>query len=204
MNAKVSLAFLTRTNDAILIVQASRIFIALTGNAAYPTPTPTLAEFTAAQNAFTAAVNAAQDSKMAIAVRRQQRAAFVALLRQLAQYVQITCNGDLPTLLSSGFTARQTGQPVGVLPAPLNLRLRRGKLSGELIPRCDKVKKAGAYQWRYATTIAPTVWIAADPTLAANTTLQDLAVGTQYIVQVRAIGTRGPSAWSDSAALMVA
>jgi hypothetical protein len=61
----------------------------------------------------------------------------------------------------------------------------------------------GSYQWRYATTAAPTAWTLLDPTMAANIPLNGLVPGTQYIVQVRAVGSQGPSDWSDAATLMV-
>jgi len=202
--AKVSVGFITRSTDAILIVQIQRILVAMTGNAAYPSPTPAVATLASANTAFIAAVNAAHDSKVAKTVRRQQRTSLEALLRQLAQYVQTTCAGDLPTLLSSGYPAQRRQQPVGLLPSPQNLRLRRGQLGGTLDARCNRVPKAGAYHWRYAAATAPGTWLIADPTLAAYATLTGLVPGIQYTVQVRSIGSRGPSEWSDAATLMVA
>ncbi len=86
----------------------------------------------------------------------------------------------------------------------MNLRLARGKVSGQLVARFGKLAQAGAYEWRFASAATPTAWTKAETTLAANTTLDGLAPGTQYIVQVRAIGTAGPSDWSDAAMLMVA
>ncbi|HEV2606526.1 MAG TPA: fibronectin type III domain-containing protein [Xanthomonadaceae bacterium] len=202
--AKVSVGFIGRSTDAILIVQIQRILVAMTGNAAYASPTPTVATLASANTAFIAAVNAAHDSKVAKATRQQQRTSLQALLRQLAQYVQTTSAGDLPTLLSSGYQAQRTLQPVGLLPIPQNVRLRRGQLSGTLDARCNRDPKAGAYHWRYAATTAPGAWSIASPTISAKTTLAGLTPGTQYIVQVRSIGSSGPSEWSDGATLMVA
>jgi hypothetical protein len=200
--ARVSVGFIGRSTDAILIGQIQRILVAMTGNAAYASPKPTLATLADARTAFITAVDAAHDSKVAKATRQQQRASLEALLRQLAQYVQTTSAGDLPTLLSSGYPAQRTQQPVGVLPIPQNLRLRRGQLGGTLEARCKRVLKAGAYQWRYVA--APGTWVVADPTLSASTTLRGLTAGTVYTVQVRSIGSSGPSEWSDAATLMVA
>jgi hypothetical protein len=202
--ARVAVGSLQRDPDAMLIVESLRVVTGMTGNLAYAAPVPKLAEIIAARNDFITAVNAAKGNTLGVATRRKQRTVLVTLLRNLAHYVQATCGGDLPTLLSSGFTAQRTRRPIGELPAPVNLRLARGKLSGQLIARFDKHAQAGAYEWRFANAATPTVWTKADTTLAANTTLDGLEPGTQYIVQVRAIGTAGPSDWSDAATLMAA
>jgi hypothetical protein len=201
--ARVAVSEFQRVSDALLIVLVGRIISAMTGNAAYAKPDPTLAALAAARTSFIAAVEAARGNLIGMAVKRQQRAALVALLRKLAHYVQVTSAGDLPTLMGSGFTAQRTRQPIGRLAAPGNLRLLRGKATGQLIARCEKLDQAGAYEWRYAVASAPTVWTNVGATLAASTTLEDLVPGTQYIVQARAVGSTGPSDWSDAATLMV-
>ena len=201
--ARVAVSFLHADSDAALIVASGRIVTSMTGNSAYPSPDPTLAGIIAARNSYVVAVNAAKGNTIAVAVRKQQRAALVALLRTLAHYVQVTSDGDLPTLLGSGYAAQRTRQPVGPLPAPANLRLARGKLSGQIVARCAKLARAGAYEWRFASVAAPTAWMATAATLAARTTIDNLVPGTSYIVESRAVGTAGPSNWSNAATSMV-
>ena len=201
--AKVAIGVITKATDANLLVAIQSILTGMTGNAAYPTPNPTLAEIVAARNSFVVAVDAAKDSRRQIAVRNQQRAAVVALLRTLAHYVQVESNGDLPTLLSSGFTVQRNRLPVGALPVPANLRLSRGNNSGQIIARCQKLKQAGAYAWRYASVANPAAWVEVESTFGASVTITGLVPGTQYNVQVQALGTAGPSDWSGAAMLMV-
>jgi hypothetical protein len=201
--ARVAFGPVAQANPAQLLVTSQHILTGMTGNAAYPAPLPTLAELTAARNAFSAAVDAARDSRLQIVVRNRQRVAFVALLRTLALYVQATSGGDLATLLSSGFTAQRRKQPVGPLPAPANLRLVRGRNSGQIIARCNTMRQAGAYGWRYASAATPATWVGVASTYAASTIIEGLIPGTQYTVQAQALGTAGPSDWSDAAALMV-
>jgi hypothetical protein len=201
--ARVAVSFLLRDTDAELIVISQDILTAMTGNAAYPAPDPTLAILTAARDSYVAAVSAAKDSKIAVNVRKQQRASFIALLRNLAHYVQVASGGDLPTLQGSGFPVQHQPAPIGPLLPPVNLRLTRGTLSGQVIARCGSQPKAGAYQWRCASTATPQTWLPLVTTLRAKTAFDGLIPGAQYNVQVSVIGTAGQSNWSDSAVVMV-
>jgi hypothetical protein len=201
--ARIQLTAFTTATDAELMVFSQHVITGMTGNAAYPAPTPTLADLTAALNAFKVAASAAMDSRRQIVIRKQRRAVLIGMLRNLALYVQLACGGDLPTLMSSGYTAQRTRQPVGPLPAPANLRLKRGPNSGQITARCNRTPQAGAYEWRYAYAATPTAWVEVDSTFAASVVIEGLVPTTQYIVQVRALGTNGPSDWSDSAGVIV-
>ena len=201
--AKVALGAFATVSHADLIVVSQSVLIGMTGNAAFPAPTPTLADLAAMRIAYIAAVNAAKDSRRQIVVRNQRRDSLVGMLRDLALYVQVASGGDKAILMSSGFTAQRIRQPIGVLPAPSNLRLKRGTNSGQIAARCNRLAQSRAYEWRYANATTPTVWIEIESTFAANTVIEGLAPGTQYIVQVRALATDGPSDWSDAAMMMV-
>ena len=77
--------------------------------------------------------------------RNAARAEMLSLLRTLAAYVTGTCDADLVLLLSSGFESVKAPSPVGVLPAPENLRLSLTGISGELYLRFDRVPNAANY-----------------------------------------------------------
>jgi len=201
--ARIAIGFLQRDKDAELVVDSETILAAMTGNPAFPTPSPALADIVTARNAYVTAVSAAKDSSVALSVRRQQRANLVALLRKLAHYVQVTGTGDGPTLKSSGFPLQRTRQPVGPLLPPSNLRLVRGKISGTVIARCVKRDGGGCYQWRCAPSATPTAWLPIVTTLSASATFEALTPATQYTAQVCVIGTAGPGNWSDAATVMV-
>ena len=201
--ARIAIASLTRISNANLIAASERILVGMHGNANYPAPVPPLSDITAAHASFVAAVSSGNGGAHAVADRRQKRTQLVVLLRSLALYVQQACNGDPVVLLSSGYPIRKAPGPVGLLPAPANLRLARGKLSGQLNVRCNADARASSYQWRYATAAAPAAWTVLDPTVRASIVLEGLVAGTVYVVQARAIGSLGPSDWSDVANLMV-
>jgi hypothetical protein len=202
MIAKVAISFLSDDSDAELIVDSGRILAALTGNASYPTPNPTLTDVGAARTAFINAVHNLDGSSAAVAARDTARTTLAGLLRQLALYVQGACQNDLTVLLGSGFTAQKQRQPAGPLPAPSNLRLSRPEMSGQLKGRCDPVANASSYQWRITTSNEPANWSMKDPTTSASNLFEGLTPGTVYVVQGRAIGSAGPSDWSDPAVLM--
>lgn len=92
--------------------------------------------------------------------------------------------------------------PVGLLSAPVDVRLRRARISGRMLALCKAVTSARSYQWRYASGQPPTAWTQSDQITAARYALENLVPGTIYTVQVRVFGTKGPSDWSDAASLM--
>jgi hypothetical protein len=202
MNAKVAISFLSTSSDADLIAASNRIVTAMTGNTHYPTPMPALATVTAAINPYVAAVAALDRGTVSVAVRNKARAPLVQLLRELSLYVQQAAASDRVVLLGSGYPLQKTRQPVGIPAAPQDLRLKQGK-SGDVLARCKAVGTAVSYQWRFATAQAPTAWTQPDPTSKATSTLEGLVPGTQYNVQVRAIGRKGASDWCTAATLIV-
>jgi hypothetical protein len=191
--------FLNTDSDPKLITDTSGILTALTENASYPAPAPTLADVTAAWTAFSTAVaDAANGGVTLTSIKNDKRAALVALLRQLASYVQVTCNGDMTVLLSSGFpTQKPQREPVGVLPAPSNLTVTLGARSGELHANAAPVAGAAIYNWRLSTAAAPTVVVQSAQTTAASNTFTDLTPGVVYNAVVNVVGAAGPSNWSD-------
>lgn len=206
MKTKVAIAFVGRDSDKALVTRSGRIVALMTGNPVYPAPFPTLAVVVAARDSYVSAVNGLDRGADSIALRNQQRAVLEQALRELALYVQHASGGDPVKLLSSGYPAQARGKrgSVGLLPPPQNVRLRRSRTSTQLIALCNAVPSAVSYQWRYATAAAPTAWLQIDPVTAARYTLENVVAGTQYIVQVRAFGSNGPSDWSDSAVMMAA
>jgi len=189
---RVSLGF-ARKIDTDLIAFTRNVITLMTGNAHYPTPSPTLETVTTAVNALETAVHDALDGgKIAIATRNAARAEMLSLLRQLASYVTGNCNSELVALLSSGFEAVKAPAPVGVLPAPENLRLSVTGISGELFLRFDRVPNAANYSVQVATS-PDGPW--QDQALSTSTRvmISDLTPGKVYWVRSAANGTAGQS-----------
>jgi hypothetical protein len=116
----------------------------------------------------------------------------------------VACNGDLTVLLSSGFPIQKPQHfPIGVLPAPANVTIALGELSGQLYASMPPVFGAAIYNWRLSAASAPTVVLQTAQTTAASNTFSGLTPGVIYVVQVNAVGTAGPSDWSSPVSKMV-
>jgi hypothetical protein len=204
MITKPSISFLTSDSDALLLTDTETILANMTGNPAFATPDPTLSEVTTAKTEFaTALANAANGGIELTAIKNDKRAALAALLRNLASYVQVACNGDLTVLLSSGFPIQKPQRfPIGVLPAPTNVAVTLGTRSGELDAAMPPVFGASIYNWHLARADAPNVFVQTTQTTAASTSFEDLTPGVVYIVQVNAVGAAGPSDWSNPVSKM--
>ena len=205
MVVKPAIGFVTSDSDAQLITDSQTIVTAMTNNAAYPTPSPALAVVTTAINDFSIALNnAANGGTLLTTIKNNKRQELAKELRLLASYVHVNCKGSLATLISSGFpTQKPTRTPVGILPAPVTPVLNTGARSGDLAAASSPIPNAYTYNWRVALAAAPDAYVQRVQTTAASNTFSGLTPGQFYIVDVNAIGSAGPSDWSDTAELMV-
>jgi hypothetical protein len=201
MQLRVLLGF-SSAGDHQLEDTAGAVIKGLTGNATYPTPPVTPAALQTALTAFTAAIAAQeQGGTQATADKNNKRDALIGLLRQLAGYVQQNCGNDLAKLLSSGFEAVSGNRAQTELDAPDILNIDNGN-TGQLLIKVTPIDNAKAYEVRYAAVAGgtPGAWQTGGLyTNSRSMGLNGLTPGTQYQVQVRAIGgSTGYSDWSDS------
>jgi hypothetical protein len=198
---RVSLAF-ARKIDTDLIAFTRNVVTLMTGNTNYPTPSPALAVITASVDTFETKVHDALDGgKIAIATRNAGRNELLSLLRQLAAYVTGNCKADLVLLLTSGYDAVRTPSPVGVLPAPQNLRLEYTGMSGELRLKFDRVANAANYSVQSATS-PDGPWEDQDLSTASRVTITGLTPGKVYWARACANGSQGSSEYGGPATAM--
>jgi len=158
---------------------------------------------TALDNYTDGVAKAADGGKSATAKKNNLRLILAGLMRQLASYVATACGGDMTNLLLSGFpTQKPVRQPIGVLAAPGNLTLTQGDRSGELAARVNPVFGAALYTWTL-TPATPGAVVQTVQTTATRNTFTGLTPGVSYTAVVNAIGTAGPSDWSNPASLIV-
>jgi hypothetical protein len=202
MIIKPAITWLTRVSDADLATGCNTVLKMMADNIAiYPTPTPSLAAVQSALDDFTAGMAAAADGGRALtAQKNNRRRGLVDLMRQLASYVQVACKNDLANLILSGFpTHKPVRSPVGELPAPVNVTLTLGTRSGELDAGVNPVPGVLTYNWTLTSDEAAPQTAQSS---AASFTFAGLTPGVIYTVTANAVGTAGPSDWSQSASQM--
>jgi len=175
----------------------------LTGNIAFPTPTPTLLVLGAACDTLDVA-NQAFEFNRGKVEKQTRDTAFIALkdlLRELGGYVQANCNGNKDLILSTGFNTRRPNDPVGPLNAPQNLRVRVAPYPGRLDVSWKGVRGRLMYQLYYTSMdpLDPAGWKLLLQSSKNRHIVDELKNDTVYTFRCVALGTAGPSPVSDIA-----
>jgi hypothetical protein len=185
-----------------LVTYASRIVTCMTGNAAFPSPVPTLAEVTAAITSLQAAESAAlARTKGAVTTRNEQRAVLVALLRHLQAYIQVQADagGDNAASIieSAGVAVRKT--PVR---KPRVFAAKPGANSGTVDLVTAAAGQRASYEWQYSADGGKT-WVTVPATLQAKTTVTGLTPGATVEFRFKSVVKTGESDWSAPVSLLV-
>lgn len=185
--------------------RAQQIVAAMTGNANFTTPQPTLTQVSAAIDeldaAYLAAQTARQDAKNKTTTQNQKEEALDAALTQLAGYVESVTGGDEAKITSAGMDVRAQQTATGDLPAPEGLNATAGDRDGEIDLSWDKVDKARSYVVeRSPDPPAATTWQHAAVSTKSQTTVGGLTSGTKYWFRIAALGPNGQSPWGNPVA----
>jgi len=204
MIIKPSISWLTTDRDALLINDTGVVVLAMTNNVAiYDKPAPELTVIQSALDDFSTAEAATADGgPSATSKKKNLRLVLVNLMRQLASYVAVACKGDMTNLILSGFPPQKPVRtPIGVLPAPQNLIVAHGMLSGELDARVNPVFGASTYNWT-CTANTPGAVAQTGQSTAASFAFSGLTPGVSYTITANAVGAAGPGNWSNPASLI--
>jgi len=196
MQLRVSLAF-ARLPDKELDNFTVGVKDGITGSGAYPAPPVTMANLDTARSDFEQKIaKAAAGGPPDTAAKNNARQVLLGELRLLAGYVQISCNNDMATLLSSGFQAMSTNRAQSPLEKPTGLDVQNGT-SGQLVASVAPVKNTSLYEGRAKGPTGdwlPSVFTGD----SQHITFDGLTPGSTYTIQVRALGgLTGQSDWSD-------
>ena len=205
MAVKPAIAWIGTNRDALFINNCGVVLLGLANNTdIYATPVPGLPVVQGALDTFSADQMAAIGGGVAAtAKKKNSRLVLAGLMRQLAAYVTVACQGNLHNLVLSGFPPQKTERtPVGILPAPQGLSLKQGPLTGLLIAKASPVFGAAIYNWTCTPNTPGAVPMTYQST-ATNWTIGGLTPGVIYAVAVNAVGAAGPSNWSSAVSLMV-
>ena len=194
---------LTRITPTALVEKGRNHVTMLTGNATYPTPTPTLVALTAACVALDTA-NQAYDFNRGKVDKEARDVAFAALkelVRELAGYVQAHCNNEKELIISAGFDVRRLSEPLGALPAPGDVRALVTPYPGRLEVRWKGVRGRLLYALFMTATdpLDPAGWSLIAQTSKNRYTAEGLTSNTVYSFRLQTIATAGVSPVSDLA-----
>src|SRR5262249_59974991 len=106
-------------------------------NTRFPNPPVDLNTLKAGLDRLSAGIADSLDgSKKAKAAKNKERDNVIKMLRQLAIYVEATCNDDIEAFTTSGFEAVSTTRtPAAPLTQPAIKKVEPGPNSGELLVR---------------------------------------------------------------------
>src|SRR6476620_1186603 len=187
-------------SDADLLLRSNSIVSSITGNAYFPTPTPTLASISSAITAFQTATEAAVGGgTQLISVRKAARQEVIDQLHLLSNYVLFTAAGNEVIATSSGISITKPSAARPPIEAPAGLEVKPGKNRGELEAKCGRV--AGANSYLHEITPAP---LTADsqwksyPATAARYLHTGLVSGQEYVFRIAAIGPRDQLVYSGN------
>lgn len=188
------------------LVKAKAIIKAMTGNAFFPTPVPTLATVTTHINTADAAVTAAE-SHAAGAVQARNEAMKIVMddLVHLTNYVQGIADATpakAETIITSaGLKVKKQGEI-----NKQDFKVKNNKVSGTV----DLIAKGiddghSAHQWGISPDGTDWTSLALDiaPTLAAHTKATGLKRGSIMYFRHREILRNGPGGWSQTVDIVV-
>jgi hypothetical protein len=176
LNVLVALLLPKKVLD--LLNFAKTVLKSMTGNAFFPTPTPTLAQLSAAITALDAAqVLAASRAKGAVQARNGVRKNLIVLLKQMRDYVQSIVETQIADALAIATSAGMTLAKRTLRTKP-ELAVKQGELAGTVLLVAKAVAGATTYYWSFS--LDQKSWSSAPETTKAKTTISGLTVGQTY------------------------
>ena len=185
------------------IPAAQNIHDHITGNASFPTPSPTMLVFQGHIDAASAALIAAEAAITAARVAVQAKRLAMDVLNNdtvlLAAYVDNVADGDEEKILSSGFEVRAPKTPASLPSAPVMVEVFAGEFQGQLLARCQPVTSVRLYE--YQTTLDPNTessWVTRGSSSRSSMEVNGLTSGDYCWVRIRAVNTAGAGPWSSA------
>lgn len=192
-------------SDPALEVRAASILNAMTANASFPTPKPTLIDLQTAINDYKDALVIAQTgSNYDKELKNEKKQELVDLLHSLGYYVLFTANGNELIAMSSGFRIAKTKGSTVPLGQPENMELLDGRNPGELELRFKRPQGAKSYIFWYTPEplASETVW-ASQPGTSSKAVFAGLQSGKRYWCKVMVVGAAGQQTTSMAVSRIV-
>lgn len=189
-----------KLSESELETRARSILSAMTSNAAFPTPKPTLPEMLTAINDYTEALALAEEgSSNDKALKDLKKTELIDMLHQLGNYVLYQSAGNFYTAQSSKFNIAKTSRtPAPDVTSATGQTLADGPNKGELDFRFKPVPgaKSYVYQWTVGDITENSVWQSQGGTVS-RTRFSGLPSGQRVWCRVMAIGRNGQMVYSE-------
>ena len=167
---------------------ALHVATSLTGNANFTTPPVTPAALTAQANGFNIAVSVCVDGTQADTLTKTTlRAALIATLDQMANYVEFTANNDPQKIVSSGFSLASTTR-TSLAPGVTSIKSITNVAPGKLGLELEVADNGWAYVVEYTAQPGGAVKTATF-TNPHDVTLTGLTSGSMYSIRVQVMGS---------------
>ena len=200
---RVATTWLAASSDNDFEATTHSIITALTGSTVFNNPKPALAELSSHLAAFTTSASAAREGgRVDTAAKNAARAVVQEDFRQLGQYIDDTAV-TFEDFLSSKYPLQKERSPIGIQPAPSNLRIKHGKVSGSLDALCDVNDHRVMYEWQTATGQTPAEWITQPSTNSSRASFSGFTPGTWVNTRARIRVPAGAGDWSNVVQIMM-
>lgn len=192
-----------QVNDDELLVRGSTVLQALTDNAFFPTPNPSLADLESKLQEFQEKLSVARrrGSPQDTAAKNDCRVELENVLKQLAFYVSMEADGSLQKLLSSGFDVSRYPRAGNVPNTITGVFLRDGKQSGQMRLDFNRDPQALLYEYCIANERDESGELIWGDAISTSSSRQHIIAPVtpfkRHYVRVRAINGYGKSEWSE-------
>ncbi|MES2474951.1 MAG: hypothetical protein V4640_04155 [Verrucomicrobiota bacterium] len=203
MPLKVSNTWLLNYADSDYEATCHGVTNSLTGSAIFTNPQPPLPELIALLSTFTDSASRAKGGGRAeTAAKHAARLACSQGFRELGQYIDATAT-TLEQFLSSKYPMQKERAPIGIQPAPSNLRVKHGKVSGSLDAACDVSDHRVLYEWQTAVGQIPADWTIQPTSNSSRSTFSGFTPGTWVNTRCRFRVPAGAGDWSSVVQIMM-
>ena len=186
--------------DAEVVQLTNNIVAGATGKAELAASPVTAAQLNTLAGNSTTAINAEGAANDVATMKRTARIEAMVALREgvnkFAQFADAVYGGNAMDLQAVGLGVR-TSSPVGLLPAPANLRSKPGEMDGSVELVWKPLKRGKPQYIAECASLPNGPWTSVYTGPRASTTCTGLTSGAEYYFRVRSSGSAGLGPWSD-------
>lgn len=185
-----------------LVNYARAILAAMSGNANFPSPSPSLLEIGGAIDELEAAQQVVLTHvRGAAGPRNEKRVALVAKLELLKGYVQSIADANHADATGIIHSASMAVRKVAVRPKRA-FSVKAGPLAGSVKVLAPSAGNRASFDWQLSVDGGAT-WQPLPTTIQAHTGVTGLQVGTTYSFRYRAVVKTGAGDWSEPVSFKV-